>query len=287
MRGVGVELQFRLGDEAREQVGVLRQDHRVAVAVRDEHRHVDRVHPLKCSVSSGYPNRRRRRTEPPSLPTSFRCHGRPSSSTFGAKRFLARLSLASDSAKKTFRYPSGLLPARFPTSPMTSGAQPCIPAAPPGRGRREDQPPYHLGGLASVISCATKLPIENPEQIHLLVAHALKERRRAPSHLLNRVRRRTRRAAHADVVERDDMPKLPMRRSGRGPNCRGSPGSAAAGSALPHHRCLRWCRGRRSRHRGRAEEFIRKTRICGGGRSCSPVPSLRDVLTSPGRAAAR
>jgi len=37
-------------DQAREQVGVVRQDHRVAVAVGHEHRHVDGAQPLQSRV---------------------------------------------------------------------------------------------------------------------------------------------------------------------------------------------------------------------------------------------
>src|ERR1035437_9243593 len=45
--GVRVDLQPGLRDQAGEQVGVARQDHRVAVAVGDEHRHLDGAQPLE------------------------------------------------------------------------------------------------------------------------------------------------------------------------------------------------------------------------------------------------
>jgi hypothetical protein len=40
VRGVRVDLQLCLGDQASQQVGVARQDHGVAVAVGDEHGHL-------------------------------------------------------------------------------------------------------------------------------------------------------------------------------------------------------------------------------------------------------
>src|SRR6266550_2701959 len=43
---VRVDLDFGVRDEAGEQVGEMRQDHRVAVAVGDEDRNLDRAHPL-------------------------------------------------------------------------------------------------------------------------------------------------------------------------------------------------------------------------------------------------
>jgi hypothetical protein len=54
---------------------------------------------------------------------------------------------------------------------MTSGAQPCIPAAPCGA---EDARTSlrTIAGRISVISCATKLPIENPRMSAWRAAHA-------------------------------------------------------------------------------------------------------------------
>ena len=45
-----VDLQPGPRDQAREQVGVARQDHRVAVAVGDKHRHLDAAQPLEHRV---------------------------------------------------------------------------------------------------------------------------------------------------------------------------------------------------------------------------------------------
>ena len=44
---VGVDLDAGLWNQAREQVRIVRQDHRIGIAVRDEHRHVDSSHSLQ------------------------------------------------------------------------------------------------------------------------------------------------------------------------------------------------------------------------------------------------
>jgi hypothetical protein len=46
VRGVWVDLDLRLRDQPGEQVRVVQEDHRVAVAVRDEDRYVDGADPL-------------------------------------------------------------------------------------------------------------------------------------------------------------------------------------------------------------------------------------------------
>jgi hypothetical protein len=56
-----------------------------------------------------------------------------------------------------------------PTAPMTSGAQPCMPAAPCGAeeariSRRT------MAGRTSAICCATKLPMENPNRLAALTS---------------------------------------------------------------------------------------------------------------------
>ena len=70
--------------------------------------------------------------------------------------------LAGDRAKKTPMYSSGLVWG-VPTAPMTSAAQPCMPAAPCGaadaRISRRTMP-----GLVKATCCATKLPMENPRR---------------------------------------------------------------------------------------------------------------------------
>jgi hypothetical protein len=50
VRGVGVDLDPGARDQAGEQVGVVRQDHRVAVAVGHEHRHLQVAEPLQLRV---------------------------------------------------------------------------------------------------------------------------------------------------------------------------------------------------------------------------------------------
>ena len=55
VRRVGVDLQPRVRDQAREQVRVPGQDHRVAVAVRHEHRHADGAQPLQQGVLGDSP----------------------------------------------------------------------------------------------------------------------------------------------------------------------------------------------------------------------------------------
>src|SRR5690348_11929292 len=50
VRGVGVDLYRGLRDYACDQVRVVRQDHRVAVAVRREYRPVDPAQPLQQGV---------------------------------------------------------------------------------------------------------------------------------------------------------------------------------------------------------------------------------------------
>ena len=47
---VRVDLQPRLWDKTRYQVAVVRQDHGVTVAVRNEHRHLDRTESLQETV---------------------------------------------------------------------------------------------------------------------------------------------------------------------------------------------------------------------------------------------
>jgi pimeloyl-ACP methyl ester carboxylesterase len=54
-------------------------------------------------------------------------------------------------------YPCGVV-SGAPTAPMTSGAQPCIPAAPFG-AEEASTTRRSRSGRTSAISCATKLPI--------------------------------------------------------------------------------------------------------------------------------
>ena len=69
VRRVGVDLQPRVRDQAREQEGVPGQDHRVAVAVGHEHRHAERAQPLQQGVLGDSPGAERRRTAPRGSPT--------------------------------------------------------------------------------------------------------------------------------------------------------------------------------------------------------------------------
>ena len=61
-------------------------------------------------------------------------------------------------------------------------------------------------GRMSAISCATKLPIEKPSRSTRSKLHCLEEGDRVVRHRLDGVRRRTGRAADADVVEGDHAP---------------------------------------------------------------------------------
>jgi hypothetical protein len=51
----------------------------------------------------------------------------------------------------------------FPTVPMTRGAQPCVPPAPWGAADASTIL-RAIAGRVNAISCATKLPIENPSR---------------------------------------------------------------------------------------------------------------------------
>ena len=90
-----------------------------------------------------------------------------------------------------------------PTAPITSGAQPCIPAAPCGADDASTTRRSRSGRI-SAISCATKLPIEKPSRSTRWRLHRLEERDRVVRHRLDGVRRAAGRGADADVVEGDD-----------------------------------------------------------------------------------
>ena len=67
--------------------------------------------------------------------------------------FFASPRLEFDGGKNTLRYSSGLV-SGVPTALITSGAQPCIPAAP--RGADEARTSLRtMAGRTSAISCAT------------------------------------------------------------------------------------------------------------------------------------
>src|ERR1700719_3706533 len=55
VRRVAVDLYPGVRDQAAEQVGVVRQDHRVAVAIRHEHRHLQAAEPLEHRVVGDSP----------------------------------------------------------------------------------------------------------------------------------------------------------------------------------------------------------------------------------------
>jgi hypothetical protein len=80
--------------------------------------------------------------------------------------------LVSEAVKNTETYPSGLV-SGWPTAPITSGAQPCMPAAPCGAADASTTR-RRMSRRMSAISCATKLPIE-AEQIDPLNADRLDE----------------------------------------------------------------------------------------------------------------
>ena len=50
VRRVRTDLHLRLRDQTGEQVGEVRQDHRIAVAISHDHRHADRTDPLQLTV---------------------------------------------------------------------------------------------------------------------------------------------------------------------------------------------------------------------------------------------
>src|SRR5262245_26975111 len=105
-------------------------------------------------------------------------------------------------AKKTSRYPWGF-GSRPPTAAITSGAQPCMSAAPlrSGGGEHNTSEPlrpdqrYLLGDHA---------PDREAEQVDLLEAHRVREGDRAVGHLFDSARRTAAGAPDADVVEGDD-----------------------------------------------------------------------------------
>src|ERR1039457_6903437 len=145
---VRVDLQPGLRDQAGEQVGVARQDHRVAVAVGDEHRHLDGAQPLERRVVRDAPGAHR---------VVLRFAGRPAgylvavlgprSSVLGPRssvRAYMRPSasfpacwLASEAAKNTPRYSSGLV-CGVPIAPITAGGPPGLAARAPPPARARD-----------------------------------------------------------------------------------------------------------------------------------------------------
>ena len=72
VRRVRVDLQTRVGDEAGQQIGVAREDHRVAVAVGHEHGLVDRRDPLEQGVVWLSPGAYRVVLRQPGLPAGRR-----------------------------------------------------------------------------------------------------------------------------------------------------------------------------------------------------------------------
>ena len=111
--------------------------------------------------------------------------------------------------KNTSRYASGLV-CGVPIAPMTSGAQPCMPAAPFGA---EDARTSlrTMAGRTSAICWATKLPMEKPSRSTWPSSSAARNAMasRAICSMVSAVAAGG--AADSGVVERHDPPRLRQR----------------------------------------------------------------------------
>src|SRR6476646_7691873 len=77
MRGVGIDLNLRVPDRARQQIGIPRQDHGVSLAGRQEHGQMKAAQPLQ-SAWLVIPTCRPRRTVLAESPMSWSRPGHPS-----------------------------------------------------------------------------------------------------------------------------------------------------------------------------------------------------------------
>ena len=217
----------------------MRQDHRVTVAVGDEHGVVDRADSLQQRVIRDAPCAHSVVLRLPCLP------GRGCVAVLGAcaEDALQRLVARPRLARRRFRVedlqvalggPAGACRRRR-SPPMPSRAFPPLPWAP---RRRADA---RQSGRVSVISCATKLPIEKPRRSTCSNSIASRNAMASSPSASIVLRRHPGRCADAGVVERHDSPVRRERVDQReGPSCRGCRGSAEAAtsgtSPLPRSR---------------------------------------------------
>ena len=132
-----------LRDQPREQVSEMRQDHRVAVAVRDE-TGVDRADAWS-SAWSGIPMRRPRHTEPAVSPRSSARRGPRASAKMRSRRLPSRLRLAVEGGEEHAEVARGrsLACRRRRSRPSPSRAS--LPR--PWRGGRKHEPADQSGTL--------------------------------------------------------------------------------------------------------------------------------------------
>lgn len=157
-----------------------------------------------------------------------------------------------------------------PIAPMTSGAQPCMHAAPwgaeeAGTSRRT------IAGRISAICWGDEAADVEAEQICVAELHGGEERDGVARHLLDGVGVvpvEPRTPALSNVTARRSLAASASIKAG--PSCRDGRGSAGAGPAAP--RLRRRCRSRRSRRRRRHRPAVWKLRIS-LGHGCSPGPS--------------
>ena len=110
--------------------------------------------------------------------------------------------LDSEPVKNTPRYPSGL-GSGVPTAPITSGAQPCMPAAPWGADDASTSLPDDIRPDQGDLLGDEAADGES-EQIDLAELLGLEEGDGVACHLLDGARRGSAATAHSGVVERDD-----------------------------------------------------------------------------------
>ena len=213
VRRVRVDLHLRLRDQAGEQVGEVRQDHRVAVAVGHEHGHADRADPLQLAVIRDAPVAHGVVLSLPGLPGRLLVPivapcGQP------PQGLHARLPARGRAREEDAEVPVGIGLGLAHGSDHLG-----CPAVHPGgaaRGcRREDQATDHrrpdqrdlLGDEAAD---------REAEEVDRAELEGLEERDGIARHLRDRARRRARRSAHPGVVERHDSPVARQRVDQRG-----------------------------------------------------------------------
>ena len=198
VRRVRVDLQPRVREQTREQVRVAGQDHRVAVAVRHEHRHLERADPLQQGVVGDPPGAHR---------VVLRFTGRPrhrlvpvvGPGVDAPCRFLARLHAGRRPGEEHAQVALGGGVRR--TDRGHHLGRPAVHAGRALRRRRgEDQAPDQ-GRPAQGDLLGDEAANGEPEQVHLAEPERGDERDRVPRHLLDRVGGGARRPADADIVE--------------------------------------------------------------------------------------
>ena len=116
--------------------------------------------------------------------------------------------------KKTLRYPAGA-GSGWPTASMTSGAQPCMPAAPWGAEEARTSL-LHDGGSGQGNLLRDEAADGEPQKIHLAEVQGGDKGDRVVCHLLHSVRCLPGGAADSGVVEGDDTPGRRQRVDQRG-----------------------------------------------------------------------